>query len=78
METVPELKALLKKNETEMLLDVETSKQSIEAAASALRQAFTTIMTLEKETVTERLGELIKRLKEDKEVSNCSSEKEHT
>ncbi|BBN02513.1 mannose-6-phosphate isomerase [Marchantia polymorpha subsp. ruderalis] len=76
LETVPELKALLKKNETEMLLDVETSKQSIEAAASALRQAFTTIMTLEKETVTERLGELIKRLKEDKEVRKLSSKEE--
>ncbi|KAL2654275.1 hypothetical protein R1flu_022403 [Riccia fluitans] len=72
LETVPEIRALLKEREVEMLLNVDPSK----SGGTALQEAFTTIMTLEKETVAETLGELITRLKKEKQVRKLTLKEE--
>ncbi|KAL3696062.1 hypothetical protein R1sor_010138 [Riccia sorocarpa] len=74
LESVPEFRALLKEHEVEMLLNVDTSNSG--GGGTALQEAFTTIMNLDKDTVAEKLRELITRLETEQQVRKLTPKEE--
>lgn len=68
VETVPELRSVLKEDTCKALIMLGTCKVERNEAKQALKQAYTTLMTLPNDVVASTVTELVNRLAKEKQA----------
>ncbi len=68
METVPELQSVLGEDKVHDLIELGKNRVNGDEAKPVLKAAFTTLMTLPKDVVTDSVSALVSRLAQEKEV----------
>ncbi|XP_024398750.1 mannose-6-phosphate isomerase 2 [Physcomitrium patens] len=76
VETVPELRSVLKEDTCKALIMLGTCKVERNEAKQALKQAYTTLMTLPNDVVASTVTELVNRLAKEKQVRELTAKED--